>query len=69
VKFVDDRALPEGQDWIFVEVDGGLYFVVKESRVTPEVLDQAWAAYRRMAFGPAIPHPRRPLALLARAVG
>lgn len=58
VKFVDDHALPIGQDWIFVVVDGGLYFVVKESRVTPEVLNDAWAAYRRMIFGPKIPRPR-----------
>jgi hypothetical protein len=69
VKFVEDHALPPGQDWIFVEVDGVLWFVVKESRVTPEVLAQAWAAYRRMAFGPPIARTRAPLQLLARNVG
>ena len=65
VKFVEDHELPPGQDWIFVEVDGGLYFVVKESRITPEVLNQAWAAYRQMEFGPPIARPRAPLVLVA----
>ena len=68
VKFVEDHELPPGQDWIFVEVDGALWFVVKESRVSPGVLNQAWAAYRRMTFGPPIPRPRAPLPL-AHAVG
>lgn len=47
VKFVRDDQLPQGQDWALLECDEVTYFVVKESRISERVLEDAWAAYRR----------------------
>lgn len=48
VAFIDDNALPEGHDWALVEVAGDVYFVVKRSRVSPQVLEEGWAAFRHL---------------------
>jgi len=66
VRFVEDDRLPLEQDWVFVEVDGVLYFVVKKSQVTPDVLEDAWAAFRQIfRGGPPMPKPRHPIMLSA----
>lgn len=45
VAFINDDALPEEQDWALLQVGEDVYFVVKRSRVCPEVLDEGWAAF------------------------
>lgn len=45
VAFIDDDELPEGQDWALLQVGEDVYFVVKRSRVSPEVLEEGWAAF------------------------
>lgn len=62
VKFIGDEDLPEGQDWALVVDHADTWFVVKESRITPEVLEAGWAAYRQ-SIQPHVPSPRRPLLL------
>lgn len=46
VSFVQEDALPDGVDWVFIEVDDTLYFAIKKDRVTAETLADAWAAFR-----------------------
>jgi len=67
VKFVADDALPEGQDWVLVMVDGDTFFVVKESRVTTEALEEGWTAYRQFAPEPVVPTSRKSGLLLQMA--
>jgi hypothetical protein len=49
VKFVDDSKMPEGHDWMIVEADGDFVCVLRQSRVCPLVLEEAWAGYRTLA--------------------
>lgn len=49
VSFVDDVEMPDDKDWLIVEVDDEVYCVVRESRLCPAVLEEAWAGYRRLA--------------------
>lgn len=46
VSFVPDDALPDGVDWVFIEVDDTLYFAIKKDHVTAETLADAWGAFR-----------------------
>jgi hypothetical protein len=48
VRFANDDELPPGQDWMLLEVEGKTYCVVRSSKVCPEVLEEAWAGYRRL---------------------
>lgn len=45
VRFVNDNDLPVGIDWAFANTSDGALFFIKASRVTPEVLGEAWAAW------------------------
>ena len=50
VSYVDDDELPAETDWLFVKTgEGGLLLCIKEHAVSPEVLEEAWAAYRQLA--------------------
>lgn len=49
VLFLDDGDMPEGMDWLLVDVDGEVHCVVRRSRVVPCVLEDAWAGYRHLA--------------------
>lgn len=43
VEFVSDNALPPNTDWAIATTDvGSTYFFIKESRVSPDVLAEAW---------------------------
>lgn len=57
VTFVDDEAL-SGHDWALLEIEGDVYFVVKRSAVTPDVLEEGWAAYRLLTAKAAVPKQR-----------
>jgi hypothetical protein len=48
VTFVADDELPPGQDWMMIQVDGDIYCVIRRTRVCPEVLEEAWAGYRKL---------------------
>jgi hypothetical protein len=54
VRFVDDHELPEGVDWAIVRAsdDRALCFI-KQSRVTPAVLSDAWAAWEESSVDAA----------------
>lgn len=54
VSFVQEDALPEGVDWVFIEVDGTLYFAIKREHVTAEAIAEAWGAFRALE-APASP--------------
>lgn len=49
VVFMDDENMPKDMDWLLIEVDGDVHFVVRKSRVEPCVLEDAWLGYRHLA--------------------
>lgn len=46
IRFVDD--LPGEHDFLFVEVPDGALLLCRRRAITPQVLEDAWAAYRAM---------------------
>jgi hypothetical protein len=49
ITFIDDDELPSNQDFAFLDCeDDGLWLVLKRSRLTPHVLEDAWETFRRM---------------------
>ena len=67
IHFVDDSELPEGCDFLFVAIpEGGLIFY-RESALSPQSLEDSWAAYRALG-GPHRTAPaRRPRLSVASA--
>lgn len=73
ITFVDDDALPEGHDFMFVALaGGGCHIFYRESRLSPQSLEDSWAAYRALLAsgvpGPgeaAMPEQRAPRLLQA----
>lgn len=56
IRLVDDDVMPEGHDFILVEVsDGGLIFY-RRSALTAATLEDSWAAYRALCDHPS-PQP------------
>jgi hypothetical protein len=54
VQFIGDDALPEGHDFMYVDLpDGGVAFL-RESAVNPRTLEDAWAAYRAAQARPRV---------------
>lgn len=50
VRFVKRDALPQWQAWVMVRTeDGSCYLFIKRCAVCQVVLEQAWAAYNRLA--------------------
>lgn len=49
INFVDEAALPEGQDFLFVSIPSGALIFYRESALSPAVLEDSWAAYRACA--------------------
>lgn len=45
VRFTDESDLPAGTDWVIARREGVSYLFVKESRLCPELLAEAWAAW------------------------
>lgn len=55
ITFVDDDALPEGHDFVFVQLGEGAHIFYRESAITERVLEDSWAAYRAIApSGPPV---------------
>lgn len=49
IHFVEDYELPDGTDWMMLEVGDEVHCIVRRSCVTPSVLEGAWAGYRHLA--------------------
>jgi len=64
VYFMDDDELPEGLDFLLLTVPGGFVVQLRESRLCPMVLEEAWAAYRAMTTDTGEP-PRAALSLVS----
>lgn len=56
IKFVGDEELPEGHDFVFVEIPDGALIFYRESALTEESLMDSWAAYRALQRKPPV-HP------------
>jgi hypothetical protein len=46
IHFVGDGELPEGHDFLFLETTDGALFFLRESALSPRLLEDSWAAYR-----------------------
>lgn len=45
VVFVEDEKMPAGFDWALARVGECFYALIRKTRVVPEVLAAAWAAF------------------------
>jgi hypothetical protein len=54
VRFVDDDELPEGHDFVLVQVGTDYMAFLKTSTVNPKSLELAWAAYRALCDRPPV---------------
>lgn len=58
INFIDDDELPAGHDFMFIDIpEGGLIFY-RESAISPQSLEDSWAAYRALG-GPNRGQPDR----------
>jgi hypothetical protein len=55
VTFCADDALPPDRDWVLLDVGGALRLVAKRSRVSEDLLTEAWVAYDRMVAEYGLP--------------
>lgn len=55
IRFVDDSALPNGHDFVFVQADEDYAIFFRESAISPQMLEDAWAAYRALDAAPPPP--------------
>lgn len=56
ITFTED--LPEGHDFVLVQAPGQVIVVYRESAITPAMLEDSWAAYRKLLVEP---EPRKHL--------
>jgi hypothetical protein len=49
VIFACDQEMPDGHNWMLLEVDGEVFCVIRRSHVKECVLEDAWAGYRHLA--------------------
>lgn len=54
IQLIADDGLPGGCDWVLVEHDEQITLFIKEHALTPDILQEAWAAYRLLT------EPRHP---------
>jgi hypothetical protein len=61
IQFVSDEVLPEGHDFVFVELPAGAAIFYRESALSPQSLEDSWTAYRSLsARPPQQPQPMAP---------
>jgi hypothetical protein len=49
VRFVDDQAMPEGRDFVLVQLaDDEMVVFYRASAVTARTIEVSWAAYRKL---------------------
>lgn len=46
IAFVEETELPPDQDFVFMECQGEMWLAFKTTRLTPQVLEDAWATFR-----------------------
>ena len=63
VRFVSDEDMPEDQDFLYVEVPHGAIFFLRESAISPSMLEDCWAAYRSLRRTPPVEPTRAPTSL------
>lgn len=49
VRFVEDEELPPSYDWALIRAGDSVCAVIKSSRLTTRVLEDAWLGYRALA--------------------
>jgi len=54
IKFVSDDALPDDHDFALVQTSQDVVVFFRESRLSPQVLEDSWAAYRSLQERPAL---------------
>lgn len=53
IRFVDDDALPDGYDFVFIgHEDGGGWIFYRRSALSPRSLEDSWTAYRALSKNP-----------------
>lgn len=60
VRFVDDDALPEGHDFVFVTIGEQQVGFLRRSAVSEQLITDAWAALRATHEPVPEPAPTRP---------
>lgn len=48
VAYLEEDALPQGTDWVFIDQGQTLIFAVKERAVSAELLAEAWGTFREL---------------------
>lgn len=55
VRFVDDQKMPEGRDFVLVQLgDDEMVVFYRASAVTPKTIETSWAAYRKLVQEQAV---------------
>jgi hypothetical protein len=49
IRFLADDEMPDGTDWMLLEVDDEVHCILRRSRVCEKTLEEAWAGYRALA--------------------
>jgi hypothetical protein len=49
IRFVTDDEMPDGLDWMLLEVGDDVHCILRRSRICESVLEDAWAGYRALA--------------------
>jgi hypothetical protein len=57
VRLIGQDDLPRGHHWALAEHDGRITLFIKHEAMTPENLEEAWAAYRLLT-SPRHPRPK-----------
>lgn len=68
IKFVPEGYLPSNEPWVFFEYDGELWLAIKQVDVSPDTLEECWAAFRRMAGCDYVSTPKTASAASAAAI-
>jgi hypothetical protein len=64
VRLIGQDDLPRGHHWALAEHDGRITLFIKHEALTPENLEEAWAAYRLLTKPTLIVPPRMESPLL-----
>lgn len=54
IRFIDDQDMPEGHDWVFVEIPHGALVFIRKSALVEQSFEQAWDAYRAAKTYPPV---------------
>lgn len=57
IRFVSDEVMPEGHDFVFLQTLDWAVILYRQSAITPETLEDSWAAYRALGGRDRSPRP------------